>query len=225
MFAYRADATVCKVVDVVDRHLGIANVDEILADFYDKAFGPGAAAMKRYYERLAPDHQPLISRELIGAAFRDVEEAARLAKDRPDVQARLDQIKHYLRYVHLRWLLDHEKDRASQKDLTVAADVHEGSVVQFHLRDAETSADDLDQHLRAQGNAPRPAGALLFSCLGRGRSLYGTPDHDSRLFLARRGDVPVSGFFCNGEIGPVGGKTHLHGYTSSFALFRPRRDA
>src|SRR5262249_55907982 len=89
-----------------------ADVDALLADFYEKAFGPGAAAMKRYYERVAPDDAPLLSRGLLGEAFRDVDEAAGLAKDRPDVQARLDQLKHYLRYIQLRWQLDHEKDKA-----------------------------------------------------------------------------------------------------------------
>jgi hypothetical protein len=100
------------------------DVSAALADFYDKAFGAGAAAMKRYYERVAPDSEPLLSRGLIGEAFRDVEEAARLTQDRPDVQARLDQLKHYLRYVHLRWLLDHETDKARQKELTVAGLTH-----------------------------------------------------------------------------------------------------
>ena len=57
-----------------------------------------------------------------------------------------------------------------------------------------------------------PAGALLFSCLGRGEMLYGEPDHDSRAFRAHIGDVPLGGFFGNGEIGPVHGQTFLHGY-------------
>jgi small ligand-binding sensory domain FIST len=104
--------------------------------------------------------------------------------------------------------------------LAVAADVHEGSVVQFHLRDAQASAEDLSSHLHEQGAASAPAGALLFSCLGRGRHLYGTPHHDSQMFSAHYGRVPIAGFFCNGEIGPVHGRTFLHGYTSSFALFR-----
>ena len=98
-----------------------ADVAALLTDFYDRAFGPAAPAMRRYYERIAPDSNPLMSRSLIGVAFRDVEEATRLAKDRPDVLARLDPLKHYLRYVHLRWQLDHGKDRAKQKELTVAA--------------------------------------------------------------------------------------------------------
>jgi len=97
-----------------------ADVSALLADFYDKAFGPAAPAMKGYYDRVAPDSEPLISRSLLGEAFRDIAEAARLAKDRPDVLARIDQLKHYLRYIHLRWQLDHEKDQAKQKELTVA---------------------------------------------------------------------------------------------------------
>jgi Domain of unknown function (DUF4838) len=97
------------------------NVSETLTDFYDKAFGPAAPAMKRYYERLAPDSYPLISRSLVGEAFRDVDEASRLAKDRPDVLARIDQMKHYLRYVHLRWQIDHEKNQAAKKKLTLEA--------------------------------------------------------------------------------------------------------
>lgn len=96
-----------------------ADVDALLADFYDKAFGPAAKAMKRYYERVAPDQKPILSRGLVGEAFRDVEEAVRLARDRPDVLARLAHLQHYLRYVHLRWQLDHEKDTAKQKQLTV----------------------------------------------------------------------------------------------------------
>lgn len=96
-----------------------ADVDALLADFYDKAFGPGAAAMKRYYERLDPGNKPLPSRHLLALAFRDVEEAGKAAADRPDVQARLDQIKQYLRYVHLCWLRDRESDKAKKKPLAL----------------------------------------------------------------------------------------------------------
>ncbi|MHB9108913.1 MAG: DUF4838 domain-containing protein [Armatimonadota bacterium] len=80
-----------------------ADVDALLQDFYTKAFGPGAAAMQRYYERLDPGNKPLMSEHLLALAFRDVEEASRLAKDRPDVLARLDHVKQYLHYVRLRW--------------------------------------------------------------------------------------------------------------------------
>lgn len=108
--------------------------------------------------------------------------------------------------------------------LAVSAPLEVGQVVRFHLRDQVTSAEDLEIQLTSQRERMLPAtphGVLLFSCLGRGRRLYGEPHHDSRIFSDIFGTVPLAGFFCNGEIGPVGTATHLHGYTSSFALFRP----
>jgi small ligand-binding sensory domain FIST len=103
--------------------------------------------------------------------------------------------------------------------------------VQFHLRDAATSSDDLkmmlkryaEQHVNDGGT--EAAGALLFSCLGRGKHLYGEANHDSDCFRQYLGEVPLGGFFCNGEIGPVGGTTFLHGYTSSFGIFREKLSA
>ncbi len=108
--------------------------------------------------------------------------------------------------------------------LAIGASLAEGLVVQFHLRDAATSREDLDRLLAryaARPGAAPPAGALLFSCLGRGAALYGEPDHDTAALRRHLGDVPVGGFFCNGEIGPVARRTFLHGYTSAFALVRP----
>ena len=101
----------------------------------------------------------------------------------------------------------------------------EGQLVQFHLRDAETSAEDLVAVLERYAGENREnqaQGALLFSCLGRGQHLYGKPNHDSEVFKDKLGSVPLGGFFCNGEIGPVSGTTFLHGYTSSFGIFRAR---
>ena len=106
--------------------------------------------------------------------------------------------------------------------------LREGQRVQFHLRDALTSADDLANLLGKYADEERATGrqgALLFSCLGRGQHLYGRPDHDTDLFRNKVGAIPLGGFFCNGEIGPVGGTTFLHGYTSSFGVFRPIRDS
>ena len=110
--------------------------------------------------------------------------------------------------------------------LAIGEMLKEGQLVQFHLRDAETSADDLTAVLEryAIDNRENPAhGALLFSCLGRGKYLYGKSNHDTEVFHDKVGAaVPLGGFFCNGEIGPVSGTTFLHGYTSSFGIFRPR---
>ncbi|MBI1731837.1 MAG: FIST C-terminal domain-containing protein [Gammaproteobacteria bacterium] len=108
----------------------------------------------------------------------------------------------------------------------VGADLREKQVIQFHLRDARTAAEDLERvldRLRAQSGEVPPLGALLFSCTGRGQGLFGAAGHDSGMFHRRIGAVPLGGFFCNGEIGPVGGRTFLHGYTSAFAVFKSRR--
>lgn len=107
----------------------------------------------------------------------------------------------------------------------IGALLREGMLVQFHLRDKIMSAEDLALLLaryKSQGKSQGASGALLFSCLGRGEYLYGKPNHDSDLFKSQLGDVPLGGFFCNGEIGPVGQTTFLHGYTSSFAIFKSR---
>ncbi len=105
--------------------------------------------------------------------------------------------------------------------LAVGAPLKTGMVVQFQLRDARTSAQDLIE-LLGQHEHVTPSGALLFSCVGRGRLLYGKANNDSDLFQQVMGPVPLGGFFCNGEIGPVSRRTFLHGQTSSFALFRRR---
>ena len=109
--------------------------------------------------------------------------------------------------------------------LAVGALMEEGHVVQFHVRDADSSRVDLEelltQHARGQA-VDLSEGALLFSCLGRGERFFGVPDHDSGMATRYLGGVPIGGFFCAGEIGPVNGQTWLHGYTSVLGIFRSR---
>src|SRR3712207_253559 len=111
--------------------------------------------------------------------------------------------------------------------IAVGENLQQGMRLRFHVRDAQTSAEDLHTMLKSyEKTLPGSvSGALLFSCLGRGVGLYGLPNFDTSVFREYLGDVPVGGFFCNGEIGPVSGATFLHGYTSSFGLFRPRTPA
>jgi len=99
--------------------------------------------------------------------------------------------------------------------------VQEGQTVQFHLRDAKSASDDLHFLLaadRTKHQSP-PLGALLFSCCGRGEGLFGHPNHDSGVVQERLGPIPTAGFFAQGEIGPVGGRNFLHGYTASVVIF------
>jgi small ligand-binding sensory domain FIST len=99
--------------------------------------------------------------------------------------------------------------------LAVGERVSVGQTVQFHVRDAAAADEDLRELLTdADADA-----ALLFTCNGRGRHLFSVPDHDAGLVEKMLGPIPMAGAFCAGEIGPVGGRNFLHGFTASLALF------
>lgn len=106
--------------------------------------------------------------------------------------------------------------------LAVADWMRTGQTVQFQVRDGQAADEDL-RHLLAQGrqqfvNNP-PSGAVLFSCMGRGEGMYGVPNHDLGALHKLLGPIPTAGFFCNGEIGPVGDRAFVHGFTSVVGLF------
>ncbi|TMA23900.1 MAG: hypothetical protein E6J85_00845 [Deltaproteobacteria bacterium] len=137
------------------------------------------------------------------------------------VEMREERVEYHEGELLVRNLVGADSDTGA---LAIGAPLHNMQVVQFLLRDARTAEEDLARLLdRSKQRGVSPRGALLFSCVGRGAHLFGKPDHDSDLFRAKVGPVPLGGFFCNGEIGPVGGSTFLHGYTSAFALFREAR--
>jgi len=98
--------------------------------------------------------------------------------------------------------------------------IRTGQTVQFHVRDASTAHDDLVELLRGTAG-PRPAGGLMFTCNGRGSRMFDTASHDARCLQEVLGPLPVAGFFAQGEIGPIGRKNCLHGFTASIALFEP----
>jgi small ligand-binding sensory domain FIST len=93
--------------------------------------------------------------------------------------------------------------------------VEVGRTVQFHVRDAAAADDDL----RALLAGVRGDAALLFTCNGRGTHLFPAANHDAGTVEELLGDVPLAGAFCAGEIGPVGGRNFLHGFTASVAVF------
>jgi small ligand-binding sensory domain FIST len=106
--------------------------------------------------------------------------------------------------------------------VAVGAPVEPGAVVRMHARDARSADRDLRAALglrvEALGGAP-PAGALVFTCNGRGRSMFGVPDHDAAALDEELAGAPAAGFFAAGEIGPVGGDPFLHGFTATVAVF------
>ena len=107
--------------------------------------------------------------------------------------------------------------------LAVTGSVSLNDTVQFHVRDAATAQEDLELLLTPQAFESEAAGALLFTCNGRGARMYGRPDGDISMIRQALGStVPVSGFFCGGELGPIGGANFVHGYTASLVIFRPK---
>jgi small ligand-binding sensory domain FIST len=107
--------------------------------------------------------------------------------------------------------------------IVIGDHVQPGETVQFHVRDANTAREDLEMMLAPQLFFDPPRGGLLFSCNGRGIRLYDHPNGDITTIQNVVGSIDLAGFFCAGEIGPIGGKNFLHGHTASLALFRPQQ--
>ncbi len=106
--------------------------------------------------------------------------------------------------------------------LVVGTQAAPGQVVRLHARDARSADEDLRQALKLRVEAlagERPAGALVFSCNGRGTGMFGIADHDAEAIERELGGAPSAGFFAAGEIGPVGGRSFLHGFTATLAVF------
>jgi small ligand-binding sensory domain FIST len=99
--------------------------------------------------------------------------------------------------------------------------VRVGQTVRLHVRDASSADDDLRETVRATRHAlgVDPAGVLIFSCNGRGTHMFPMPDHDASILAQELDNAPAAGLFCNGEIGPVGGRSFVHGFTATMAVF------
>ncbi len=107
--------------------------------------------------------------------------------------------------------------------VAISGSLRVGQTLQYQLRDRDSADEDLRElcHL-AEEEGVRPFASLLFACNGRGRGLFNIPDHDAGVVAEIFGSRPSVGFFCNGEIGPVGKQNHLHGYTASILLLCDR---
>ncbi len=105
--------------------------------------------------------------------------------------------------------------------LAVTERVRVGQTIQFQVRDAASADEDLHALLQMDlsAHARRPAGALLFTCNGRGTRLFDEPNHDAAVIRGEAGPVPLAGFFAQGELGPIGGQNFIHGFTASVVLF------
>ena len=102
--------------------------------------------------------------------------------------------------------------------VAIGDEIEIGATVQLHIRDAESADEDLRQLLDGR----RADGALLFTCNGRGTHLFGDDDHDATIVTETLDGAPLAGMSCAGELGPVGGRSFLHGFTASLLLLRDR---
>ncbi|TMC21814.1 MAG: hypothetical protein E6J34_08600 [Chloroflexi bacterium] len=105
--------------------------------------------------------------------------------------------------------------------LAIGAVPRLGQTIQFQLRDAHTASLDLQQMLmkaKKELGDRQPVSAILCTCNGRGEHMFACSDHDAQAIERELGPLPLAGFFCNGEIGPVGKRAFLHGFTACLAL-------
>jgi small ligand-binding sensory domain FIST len=131
--------------------------------------------------------------------------------------------------LHVGRVIDEHKEQFGQGDFLVrnliGADREKGAIAlsevvevgttfQYHLRDAETA----DEELRNLLDGQTAGAALLFTCNGRGTRMFGHPHHDASALAEALGEIPVAGFFAAGELGPIGGRNFVHGFTASVAL-------
>jgi small ligand-binding sensory domain FIST len=118
----------------------------------------------------------------------------------------------------IRAVLGADRERGG---VAVGEAVPVGATVQFHVRDAATADEDLTILLTRAGASEPARAALVFTCNGRGAHLFGHPHHDASAVQEVLGpSIPLAGMFCAGEIGPLNGRNHLHGFTASVAVFR-----
>jgi small ligand-binding sensory domain FIST len=150
---------------------------------------------------LSPDEQALATQGLLVGIVID--------ENRPDYQ-RGDFLVRALMSVD-------EQERT----ITIGERVRVGQTVRLHVRDAASADVDLRDALeRAARELDRPAaGALMFTCNGRGSHMFGSAGHDADALAREIGPAPAAGFFCAGEIGPVGPRSFVHGFSTSVALF------
>jgi small ligand-binding sensory domain FIST len=160
---------------------------------------PALERLRREIAALSPEEQALAARGLLAGLVID--------ENRPEYD-----IGDFL----MRGLLGADEATGA---LVLGDSVRVGQTLRFFVRDATSADADLRQALGGALRRARPAGALLFTCNGRGTNMFPEPDHDARIVTETLGTEALAGFFCGGEIGPVGGKAFLHGFAATVAVF------
>lgn len=166
---------------------------------FELAGKPALSRLKETIEALPPEEQRLAAQGLLAGLVID------------------ENLPEYGRGDYLmRGLIGADEESGA---LAVAERVRVGQTLRFHVRDAGSADDDLRETLERELAGASAAGALLFTCNGRGSHMFTEPDHDARVVGEALGGDGLAGFFCGGEIGPVGGRSFLHGFTATMAVF------
>jgi small ligand-binding sensory domain FIST len=162
----------------------------------------GRPALERLREDIAassPEEQALAARGLLAGLVID--------ENRPTYER-----GDYL----MRGLLGADEESGA---IAIGEQVRVGQTLRFHVRDARSADEDLRDALERSVAGEQAAGALLFTCNGRGTNMFPEPGHDARVVSEALRTRALAGFFCGGEIGPVGGQSFLHGFTATMAVF------
>jgi small ligand-binding sensory domain FIST len=166
---------------------------------YELAGKPALERLRSEIAALSPEEQALAARGLLAGLVID--------ENRPEYDT-----GDFL----MRGLLGADEATGA---LALGETARVGQTLRFFVRDADSADADLRRALGDGLRRLRPAGALLFTCNGRGTNMFAEPDHDARVVAEALGTQALAGFFCGGEIGPVGGKAFLHGFTATLAVF------
>jgi small ligand-binding sensory domain FIST len=166
---------------------------------YELAGSPALERLRGLIAALSPEEQTLAARGLLAGLVID--------ENRPEYDT-----GDFL----MRGLLGADEETGA---LALGDTVRVGQTLRFFVRDAASADADLRRALGGALPRARPVGALLFTCNGRGTNMFPEPDHDARLVAEALGTHALAGFFCGGEIGPVGGKAFVHGFTATLAVF------
>jgi small ligand-binding sensory domain FIST len=164
---------------------------------YELAGEPALERLREDLSELAPEERRLAAGGLMAGLVID--------ENRPDY-GRGDFL--------VRGLLGADEESGA---IAIGEQVRVGQTLQFHVRDEASADEDLREALAALPQGA--AGALLFTCNGRGTRMFSAPDHDARTLAGSLGNDALAGFFCGGEIGPVGGRVFLHAFTATIAVF------
>ncbi|HEY4312122.1 MAG TPA: FIST N-terminal domain-containing protein [Pirellulales bacterium] len=185
----------------IGRHFVVTKADDNV--ILELGGRPAVAQLQELYQQLTPAEQQLAQRGLhVGQVINEYQ----------DRFSRGDFLVRNVQGID-----------AKAGAIAIGDYVRVGQTVQFHVRDAATADEDLAELLATAHSTNRGscAGALVFTCNGRGTRLFPEPHHDAQAVARQWPAVPTAGFFAQGEIGPVGGKNFIHGFTASIALFEP----